>query len=77
MGTPVVAYNVPGLRDSVRDRETGLLVKANSPSALAVSAISLLKDTPRLNELSFNALEFSKKFSWDNTANEFDRSSKT
>jgi glycosyltransferase involved in cell wall biosynthesis len=73
MGTPVVAYDVPGLRDSVRDGETGLLIKENSPSTLAFSAISLLKDTKRLNLLSSNALAFSKKFSWDNTANEFDR----
>jgi glycosyltransferase involved in cell wall biosynthesis len=72
MGTPVVAYNVPGLRDAVRDGENGVLVKENSPTALAASAISLLKDSKMLNELSINALEFSKKFSWDNTANEFD-----
>ena len=73
MGTPVVAYNVPGLRDSVRDRETGVLVKENSPIGLASAAISLLKNTTWLNKLSSNALAFSRKFSWDNTANEFDR----
>ena len=31
MGTPAVAYNVPGLRDSIRHGETGILVKENSP----------------------------------------------
>ena len=73
MGTPVVAYNVPGLRDSVRDQETGVLVKENSPIGLASAAISLLKDTTWLSKLSSNALAFSRKFSWDNTANEFDK----
>ena len=72
MGTPVVAYNVPGLSDAVRDGENGVLVKEKSPTALAASAISLLKDSIRLNELSINALKFSRKFNWDNTANEFD-----
>ena len=73
MGTPAVAYNVPGLRDSVIDEETGILVKENSPSDLASSAVSLLKDTSRLNRLSSNALSFSKQFNWNNTASEFDK----
>ena len=41
VGTPVVAYNVAGLRDSVRDGETGILVTDNSPVGLASSAITL------------------------------------
>ncbi|MDP9305364.1 MAG: glycosyltransferase family 4 protein [Thermoproteota archaeon] len=73
MGTPAVAYNVPGLRDSVKHGETGILVKENSPNALAHSAIALLKDRELLDRLSYNALAFSKQFSWDNTANEFDK----
>jgi glycosyltransferase involved in cell wall biosynthesis len=72
MGTPAIAYNVPGLRDSVRDGETGLLVKENTPSCLAHTAISLLKDQQLLSKFSSNALAFSKQFSWDNTASAFD-----
>jgi glycosyltransferase involved in cell wall biosynthesis len=73
MGTPAIAYNVPGLRDSVRDGETGILVKENSPSRLAQASISLLKDKELLRIFSSNALAFSKQFSWDNTAIEFDK----
>ena len=73
MGTPAIAYNVPGLRDSVRDGETGILVKENSPSSLAQASISLLKDKELLRKYSSNALAFSKQFSWDNTAIEFDK----
>jgi glycosyltransferase involved in cell wall biosynthesis len=73
MGTPAVAYNVAGLRDSIIDGKTGILVKNKSPESLADSAICLLKDKDRLGKLSFNALSFSRQFSWDNTANEFDR----
>jgi glycosyltransferase involved in cell wall biosynthesis len=71
MGTPAVGYNVPGLRDSIRDGETGILVKENSPYSLAKSAISLLRDREFLNKLSSNALAFSKQFSWDKSANVF------
>lgn len=33
MGMPCIAYTVPGLIDSVRHGETGILVKENSPHA--------------------------------------------
>lgn len=73
MGTPAIAYNVPGLRDSVRHGETGILVKENSPHELATSAICLLRDQGLLTKYSNNALTFSKQFNWDNTVDEFDR----
>jgi glycosyltransferase involved in cell wall biosynthesis len=73
MGTPVIAYNVPGLRDSVKHGETGILVKDNSPESLAHAALSLLNDHTLLRKYSVNALEFSRQFNWDNTADVFDR----
>jgi glycosyltransferase involved in cell wall biosynthesis len=73
VGTPVVAYNVPGLRDSVKDGETGILVKENSPESLASSAIYLLKDRSLLEQLSLTALSFSRQFSWDTTTQVFDK----
>ena len=73
MGTPAVGYNIPGLRDSIRDGETGILVKENSPDGIARFAISLLKDQHLLSKYSTNALAFSKQFSWHNTADAFDR----
>jgi glycosyltransferase involved in cell wall biosynthesis len=71
MGTPAIGYNVPGLKDSIRDGETGILVKENSPYNLAKSAISLLRDRDLLDKFSSNALAFSKQFSWENSANAF------
>jgi glycosyltransferase involved in cell wall biosynthesis len=73
MGTPAIAYNVPGLRDSVKDGQTGILVQENSPEGLAISAISLLNDKKFLDKLSCNALVFSRQFSWDDTAREFEK----
>jgi glycosyltransferase involved in cell wall biosynthesis len=71
--TPVVAYNVPGLRDSVIDGKTRVLVKDNSPQNLADRTISLLTDRSLLKKYSDNALAFSTQFSWDNTASAFDK----
>jgi glycosyltransferase involved in cell wall biosynthesis len=73
MGTPVVGYNVPGLRDSIKDGETGILTKENSPDCLASSAVSLLKSPQLLKNFSYNALQFSKQFDWDTTYNMFDK----
>jgi glycosyltransferase involved in cell wall biosynthesis len=73
MGTPSIAYNVAGLRDSVRHEHTGILVDSNSPEELAKAAIILLNDKEKLARLSRNALEFAKGFSWDNTAQALDQ----
>ena len=73
MGTPCVAYNVSGLRDSVIDGKTGVLVKENSPPALAQAAVRLLNDKDWLSELSHNALTYSRKFDWDISADTFDK----
>jgi glycosyltransferase involved in cell wall biosynthesis len=45
MRVPVVASNVCGLADVVRDGETGLLVAPGSPGALAGAIIKLLTDS--------------------------------
>jgi glycosyltransferase involved in cell wall biosynthesis len=64
MGTPVVGYNVSGLRDSVKHMETGVLVEDNSPAGLASGAIDLLKNRKLLEKYSYNSLLYSKQFSW-------------
>jgi glycosyltransferase involved in cell wall biosynthesis len=69
--TPAVAYDVPGLRTSIRNGETGLLAENGNVSALADAVISMIKDTGLRNRLSENALAYSKQFSWDNAAKVF------
>ena len=73
MGIPVVAYKVPGLVDSVIDGINGIFADANNPAALAKSAIELLKDSDRLEELSRTSLEYSRQFDWNATASEFEK----
>jgi len=73
MGTPAIAYDVHGLRDSVIDGETGILIKDRSEESLAHAAITLLSDMDLLRKYSEKALAFSKRFNWDSTAKEFER----
>jgi len=72
MGTPVIAYDVSGLRDSVIHNETGVLVKDNSPTGLALSAIHLLRNRSLLARYSYTCLLYSKQFSWDTTTDIFE-----
>jgi glycosyltransferase involved in cell wall biosynthesis len=70
-GTPAVGYDVPGLRDSIRHGETGMLVKPGDLEALAEVLTSLLEDDVLREKMSRNALKWSKKFTWNKTAEEF------
>src|SRR5262249_43785087 len=46
-GVPVVASRRPGLVDSVRDGETGVLVPYSDAAAFAAAALALLRDPAR------------------------------
>lgn len=63
-GTPVVASNVPGLCDSVRDGVTGYLVKYGDSNAFANKIIELIKNPEKLAELSNSALSWGRSFDW-------------
>jgi len=71
LGVPCIAYDVPGLRDSIRHGETGILVKSGSVEALAEAIILVLTSDAFRRKLSDNALAYSKSFSWDKVAEEF------
>jgi glycosyltransferase involved in cell wall biosynthesis len=62
-GTPAIVYDVPGLRDSVRSEETGLVVEP-SPRALAQGMLRLWHDRVEYNRLASAALEQSRRFSY-------------
>lgn len=67
-GTPSVASDAPGLRESVRDGETGYLVPHGDVSGLADRTALLLGDPERRRRMGRNAREFAEGFSWDATA---------
>ena len=74
LGVPVVATDAPGLRDSVRHDETGLLVSDDAPGSfserLARAISDLLGDDARLARLSSGGLDWSQQFDWDVAARE-------
>ncbi len=70
-GTPAVAYNVDGLRDSVRDGDTGVLTKANNPNSLAGEVVALLRDKVRYNTLRRAAWQDSLRFDYENSYSDF------
>ncbi len=72
-GTPTVASNVPGLRDSVVDGETGMLVAHADVDALAAALSAILTDDRLRERLSANALEWAARFDWDNSAVDIER----
>lgn len=66
-GVPVVAYDIPGLRDAVIDGVTGIVVPPN-PTALGLAAASLLADSDRWHRLSRAARQRAQELSWDRAA---------
>lgn len=70
-GTPVVATEVPGLRDSVRDGENGLLVPARNSAALAAAMGRILDDTDLRARLSRGAMAWAERFRWNTVADAF------
>jgi glycosyltransferase involved in cell wall biosynthesis len=69
-GTPAVTYNIEGLRDSVRNRKTGLITDA-TPEALAGGIVKLLSDKKLYERLSKAAWEWSKEITFDNSYRDF------
>jgi glycosyltransferase involved in cell wall biosynthesis len=72
LGVPVLATDAPGLRDAVRDGETGVLVPDGPAEAfagrLARALGDLLGDPERQARLSAAALAWSHQFDWDTSA---------
>jgi glycosyltransferase involved in cell wall biosynthesis len=67
-GTPVISADVPGLRDSVLNDESGLLYKYGNIQELAKLLINVLKDNNLRERLSHGAVNWAKSFSWDKSA---------
>jgi glycosyltransferase involved in cell wall biosynthesis len=67
-GTPVIASNVPGLRDAVRDGETGILTPYGDHEALARAMVKLAEDQEFRERLSGEAVRYAAGFTWDAAA---------
>jgi glycosyltransferase involved in cell wall biosynthesis len=67
-GVPTVASDSPGLRDSVRDGETGILVPHGDVGALAGALKQLLQNDAEREAMGTAARVFAESFSWDKSA---------
>jgi glycosyltransferase involved in cell wall biosynthesis len=67
-GAPAVASDVPGLRDAVRDGETGLLYEYGNIEQLAEKILLLLRDEHLRSRLSSGALAYAQSLTWDASA---------
>ncbi len=71
LAVPAIAYNVPGLCDSIQNHKTGLLAESGNTVDLATKTIDLLTNHSLREQLSKNALEYSRQFCWEKTADIF------
>jgi glycosyltransferase involved in cell wall biosynthesis len=69
-GTPAIVYDVSGLRDSVKNSKTGIVLKENTPEEMAKQAINLLKDKVEYKKLQKSALAWAKSLTWENATKE-------
>jgi glycosyltransferase involved in cell wall biosynthesis len=67
-GTPALASDSPGLRESVRNGETGFLVPHADAACLAERMVALARDRALVERLGRNARTFASGLSWERAA---------
>ena len=65
-----IASDVPGLRDSVRDGETGILFPSGNAAACASAMEKVYGDASLRKTLGQNAKRYAESFSWEKSARE-------
>ncbi|TET68715.1 MAG: glycosyltransferase, partial [Candidatus Zixiibacteriota bacterium] len=70
-GTPVLAADVPGLRDSVSVGESGLLYSFGDVGKMAENIVGILTDTLLREKLEEGGLKWASNFTWEKTAERF------
>jgi glycosyltransferase involved in cell wall biosynthesis len=72
LGTPNVASDAPGLRDSVRDGETGFLAPPGDERAFAERIALLFSDDALAQRMSDAARAFARRFDWERAADQME-----
>jgi glycosyltransferase involved in cell wall biosynthesis len=67
-GTPVLASNVPGLKDSVVHEKTGILYEYGNVEQLSDNLNKILTDSDYREKLRQGGLTWANEFHWDDTA---------
>lgn len=69
-GTPAIASDSPGLRETAIHDETGYLVTHGDVGAMSDAMVTFGSNPALVSRLGTNARGFSKKFSWDKAASQ-------
>ena len=69
-GTPVIAANSPGIRESVVDGETGFLVAQNDSGAMAAAMRGIVESPELVDVLGAAGRSFAETFTWERSARE-------
>lgn len=70
--TAVVGSNIGGIKDIIKDKETGLLSEQKNPHSLSRCIITLLEDKNLRNNVALNGQKLVKKnYSWGSISNKF------
>jgi glycosyltransferase involved in cell wall biosynthesis len=64
-GTPVLAFDVPGLRETVHNPGGGYLVEDNNTDKMKNNIVKLLRDNVLRKKLSDDSVSWANNFSWD------------
>ncbi|MCL5986676.1 MAG: glycosyltransferase family 4 protein [Actinobacteria bacterium] len=64
----IVATNIPGLREAVRENYNAILVNPDSVNELSAAMKTLITDKDKRKELEANSRRWADKFSWESTS---------
>ena len=64
-GVPVIASNIPGYMEVIKEGFNGILFENESPEYLSRKLMFLIRDNAMRNSLVNNALRFARKYDWE------------
>lgn len=70
-GLPIIASRIGGIKDIIKDFESGIFTKERSPKSLAKAINTVLYDENLYKKLSNNSYKLAKEYDFDNIAKKF------
>ncbi len=71
-GLPIVATNVGGLAEIIKDGENGYLVEPKNPDQLAQKLLAILQNNDIRTRMSCNNIDKARRYSWEIIVNELE-----
>ena len=72
-GVPIIATNVGGIPDLIKDKRTGLLIAPNDLDELIESLVSFLDDRVKTYQMKKNAMDIARSLSINKTAQKYEK----